>query len=42
MAKTAGRLKVRLYTSAHILDGYIRMLPEKRLLRTDAEFFQRG
>jgi len=51
MAKTAGRLKVRLYTSAHILDGYIRMLPEKRLLdilngvlrgtlRTDEEFLQ--
>jgi hypothetical protein len=32
MAKTAGRLKVRLYTSAHILDGYIDVLPKQRLL----------
>jgi len=32
MAKTAGKLKVRLYTSAHILDGYIDVLPKQRLL----------
>ena len=33
MAKTAGRLKIRLYTSAHIVfDGYVRVLPEQRLL----------
>ena len=51
MAKTAGRLKVRLYTCAHILDGYIHVLPKQRLLdilngvlrgalRTDEEFLQ--
>ena len=32
MAKIGGRLKVRLYTSAHILDGYIDVLPKQRLL----------
>jgi len=32
LAKTAGRLKVRLYTSTHILDGYIDVLPKQRLL----------
>jgi hypothetical protein len=32
VAKTGGRLKVRLYTSAHILDGYIDVLPKQRLL----------
>jgi hypothetical protein len=51
MAKTAGKLKVRLYTSAHIVDGYIHVLPKQRLLdilngmlrgalRTDEEFLQ--
>jgi hypothetical protein len=51
MAKTAGRLKVRLYTSAHIVDGYIHVLSKQRLLdilngvlrgalRSDEEFLQ--
>jgi hypothetical protein len=51
MAETAGRLKVRLYTSAHIVDGYIGVLPKQRLLdilngvlrgalRTGEEFLQ--
>ena len=51
MAKTAGKLKVRLYTSARIVDGYIDVLPKQRLLdilngvlrgtlRTDEQFLQ--
>ena len=51
MAKTAGRLKVRVYTFAHILNGYVQVLPRQRLvdilngvlrgaLRTDEEFLQ--
>jgi hypothetical protein len=51
MAKTAERLKVRLHTSAHIVDGYIHVLPKQRLLdilngvlrgtlRTDEQFLQ--
>lgn len=32
IAKTTERLKVRAYTSTHIFTGYVRRLPQQRLM----------